>query len=82
MDKYEHKTSYLTYMQIGSFCTPLGMGIWSPEVSSKHTNSASLYYNIMSLWTANKSHNERKGAMGTQDLGLKHPPIVHSTGRP
>ena len=48
MDKYEHKTSYLTYMQMGSFRSPLGMGIWSWEVPSKHTNSAFVYYNNMS----------------------------------
>ena len=40
MDKYERKTSYLTHMQMDSFRSPLGMGKSSPEVPSKHTNSA------------------------------------------
>ena len=54
MDKYEHRTSYLTYMQMGSLRSPLGMGIYSREVPSKHTNSAILFYNNMSQWTAHK----------------------------
>ena len=54
MDKYEHKTSYLTFMQMGSFRSPSGMGIWSREMPSKHTNSAILCYNNMSQWTAHK----------------------------
>ena len=45
MEKYEHKTSYLTYMQICSCRSILGMGIYSREVPSKHTNSAILFYN-------------------------------------
>ena len=45
MDKYEHKMSYLTYMQMGSFRFPLGMGLWSQEVPSQHTKSAILFYN-------------------------------------
>ena len=48
MDKYEHKTSYLTYMQMVSFRSPLGTGIESREVPSKHTNSAILFYNNIS----------------------------------
>ena len=48
MDKYEHKTSYLTQMQMGNFRSPLGTGIWSQQVPSKHTNSAILFYNNMS----------------------------------
>ena len=40
MDKYEHKTSYLTYMQMGSFRSQWGIGIYRREVPSKHINSA------------------------------------------
>ena len=45
MDKYVHKISYFTYMQMGSFRSPLVKGIWSREVPSKHTNSEILFYN-------------------------------------
>ena len=48
MDKYEHITSYLTYMQMGSFRFLLGMGLYSREVPSKHTNSAFLFYKNIS----------------------------------
>ena len=48
MTKYEHETSYLTYMQMGSFRSPLGLGIWSRKVPSKHTTSAIPFYNDMS----------------------------------
>ena len=62
MCEYEHRTSYLTYMQMGSFRFPLGMGTWSQEVSSKHTNSAILFYNNMSQWTAYKVTQRRQGS--------------------
>ena len=44
MDKYEHKISYLTYMPMGSLRSPFGMGLWSQEMPSKHTNSSILFY--------------------------------------
>ena len=45
MHKYVHTISYLTCMHIGSFCSPLDMGLYSREVPSKHTSSAILFYN-------------------------------------
>ena len=52
MDRYGHRTSYLTYMQMGSFRSPQGKEIRRREVPSKHTNSEILFYNNMSQWTA------------------------------
>ena len=45
MDNCEHITLSLTYMQMGSLRSPLGMGLYSLEVPSKHTNSATLFCN-------------------------------------
>ena len=69
MDEYEHRTSYLTYMQMGGIHSPLGMGIWSREVPSKHTNSAILFYNNMSEWTAHYVPQQRQGS--NEHLGAR-----------
>ena len=82
MHGYEHRTSYHTYMQMGSFRSTQGKGIWRRECP-QNTQIQRFHYTITcpnGLHT--RSHSGSKEAMGTQDLGLKRPTIVPSGGRP
>ena len=61
-DRYDHRTSYPTYVRMGSFRCTQGKDIWRREVPSKHTNSAILLYNNMFQWTAHTVRQRRQGS--------------------